>query len=227
MRWYRVFVTASLLFVLLPWVAPVLMQLGLEVPARWIYSAYGLLCHQLPQRSFFLFGPSASYSLPTIQQAWQDTGDPWVLRQFIGTAAMGYKVAWSDRMVTLFTSIPVAAMVWWPLRRWVRALPLWGFALLALPMAIDGGTHVLSDLSGIGQGFRDTNAWLAGLTGGLMPADFYAGDALGSFNSWMRLVTGALFGGAAVWVSLPRLFEEQATDARGRSLPATSPEVRA
>ena len=36
-----------------------------------------------------------------------------------------------------------------------------------------------------------------------MPAAFYAGDALGSFNSWMRLLTGALFGVASVWLSFP------------------------
>jgi hypothetical protein len=32
---------------------------------------------------------------------------------------------------------------------------------------------------------------------------FYAGDALGSFNSLMRLLTGALFGLASVWLAWP------------------------
>jgi len=84
-------------------------------------------------------------------------------------------------------------------------LPLWGFIVLALPMALDGGTHLLSDLAGIGQGFRDSNTWLIVLTGGALPAEFYAGDSLGSFNSWMRLVTGVLFGLGAVWLAYPHL----------------------
>lgn len=43
-----------------------------------------------------------------------------------------------------------------------------------------------SDLAGIGQGFRDSNAWLAALSQQSLPAAFYAGDAWGSFNAWMR-----------------------------------------
>jgi hypothetical protein len=31
------------------------------------------------------------------------------------------------------------------------------FAVLLLPMVIDGSTHAVSDLAGIGQGFRGTN----------------------------------------------------------------------
>jgi len=68
---------------------------------------------------------------------------------------------------------------------------------------VDGGTHLISDLAGIGQGFRDSNAWLASLTNNAFPATFYAGDAFGSFNSWMRLITGALFGLGAVWLAYP------------------------
>lgn len=80
-------------------------------------------------------------------------------------------------------------------------------------MAIDGGTHVLSDLAGIGQGFRFTNEWLAGLTNFRLSTTFYVGDALGSFNSWMRLITGVLFGLGVVWFSFPYIhdgFEDMA-----------------
>ena len=68
-----------------------------------------------------------------------------------------------------------------------------------------GSTHFVSDLAGLSQGFRDTNAWLAVLTGNGLPAAFYAGDALGSFNSWMRLITGALFGISIGFWALPYL----------------------
>jgi hypothetical protein len=205
LRWYAVFLGISGVWVGLPWLAPVLMHLGLDEPARAIYAFYSLQCHQLPQRSFFLFGPGAMLSLSQIRLVWKDTLDPLVLRQFIGTSSVGFKVAWSDRMVSMYTSIPIATALWLPMRRRIRALPLWGFLLLALPIALDGGTHMLSDLSGIGQGFRYTNLWLSNLTGGVLPMSFYVGDALGSFNSWMRLLSGLIFGVAAVWTVFPRL----------------------
>ena len=47
------------------------------------------------------------------------------------------------------------------------------------------------------------NLWLAQLTNLALLVTFYAGDALGSFNSIMRLLTGALFGAATVWFVFP------------------------
>ena len=70
-------------------------------------------------------------------------------------------------------------------------------------MALDGSTHFISDLSGIGSGFRDSNLWLAALTNNTFSASFYAGDALGSFNSWMRLISGLLFALGFVWFLFP------------------------
>lgn len=52
----------------------------------------------------------------------------------------------------------------------VRPLSMWAFFALLLPMALDGGTHWLSDFAGIGQGFRDSNLWLAILTNYIFPA---------------------------------------------------------
>jgi hypothetical protein len=74
-------------------------------------------------------------------------------------------------------------------------------------MALDGFSHMASDLAGLGQGFRDTNSWLAALTNYSLPANFYAGDAWGSFNSIMRLLTGVFFGAGVVWFLLPYLDE--------------------
>src|SRR5690606_343660 len=69
------------LYVGLPFLAPLLMQWGAELPARLIYTIYSFLCHQLPERSNFLFGPKISYSLAEIQAAWQATSNPMILRQ--------------------------------------------------------------------------------------------------------------------------------------------------
>jgi uncharacterized membrane protein len=204
-HWFHAFILLWGTFVAVPWLAPVLMRLGWVEPARLIYFAYSFVCHQLPERSWFLFGRSASYPLAVIQGAWRNTVDPLVLRQFIGNPTMGYKVAWSDRMVSMYTSIPLAALIWWSLRRKMRPMSVLAFVLLALPMALDGGTHMLSDFAAFGMGFRDTNVWLAALTHNALPAWFYAGDALGSFNSWMRLITGTLFGLGAAWFVMPYL----------------------
>jgi len=74
-------------------------------------------------------------------------------------------------------------------------------------MVLDGGTHLISDFAGLGNGWHDSNAWLAALTSQAFPAWFYAGDTLGSFNSWMRLITGTLFGLGCVWLAYPYLEE--------------------
>ncbi len=192
-------------YVGLPWLAPVLMKLGWVSAANLIYLFYSTQCHQLPQRSYFLFGPQAMYPLAEIQAAWRATDNPLILRQFVGNAAMGWKVAWSDRMVSLYTSVFAGGLIYALFRKHLRPLNLMGFAVLGLPMVLDGGMHFLSDFARLGQGFRDSNLWLAVLTQNVFAPAFYAGDALGSFNWWARLVTGVLFGLGVVWLAYPRL----------------------
>lgn len=202
-HWLLIINLLIALWIALPWLAPVFMHWGWTSAGKAIYLAYSFQCHQLPERSFFLFGRQAMYSLNEIQAAWQQTTDPLILRQFIGNAEMGWKVAWSDRMVSMYTSILLGGLLYRLVRRQWRPLSFWMFTILLLPMAIDGGTHMVSDLAGIGQGFRDTNVWLQMLTNNTFPITFYQGDALGSFNSWMRLITGVLFGIALVGFAFP------------------------
>lgn len=206
-NWIKAFAIAMGLYVGLPFLAPLFMHLGWTGLGNAIYTFYSFQCHQLPQRSLFLFGPKAMYSLNEIQSAWQDTTNPMVLRQFIGNPEMGWKVAWSDRMVYMYAGTLIFGLIWWPLRHRLKKIPWWGLALLLLPMFIDGSTHFISDLTGLGQGFRHTNLWLATLTSNAFPATFYAGNALGSFNSWMRLITGLFFGIGVVWFGFPYLDE--------------------
>ena len=77
---------------------------------------------------------------------------------------------------------------------------------------MDGGSHAISDFAGIGHGFRDTNQWLAVLTNHSFSAIFYTGDALGSFNSIMRFLSGLLAGFGIVWLAFPYIFQTQALD---------------
>ncbi len=189
-------VLASLgLWNLLPWMAPVFMKLGWETPASIIYFVYQLFCHQMPQRSWFLFGPQFTYAKNDILMAMNGNTDPVIprtMRVFIGTPEMGWKVAWSDRMVSFYGGWFLVGMVYAAMRnRWPGLSWTWAVMLL-LPLAIDGGTHVLSDWGGLREGFRETNAWLAVVTNYRFPPEFYAGDQWGSFNSIMRLITGVL-----------------------------------
>lgn len=201
------------LLVLLPFAAPLLMAIGATGPADAIYFFYGLLCHQLPQRSFFLLGHSGakiSYSLDEVSRAYP-FDNVLTLRQFIGNEVLGWKVAWSDRMVSMFGSLWLGGMLFSLLRglktssRASLSKPVVWLLLAIVPMGVDGFSHLINDaLFGLsGAGFRDTNGWLQFLTGNLLPATFYAGDALGSFNNLARLVTGALFGFTTVWFLYP------------------------
>jgi len=207
--WFETFLIIYGLWVFLPYFAPVFMHFGWTGTGKTIYFIYSFFCHQLPERSFFWFGEKTMYSLNEIQNAWQNTSNPMILRQFIGNETMGWKTAWSDRMISFYNSVWLFAVIWHPFRRKIKPLAWQGFILLLLPIALDGGTHTISDFAGIGQGFRDTNAWLAVSTNQAFPPTFYAGDALGSFNSIMRLITGLLAGLGIIWFAFPYIFQSQ------------------
>jgi len=205
------------LWVALPWFAPVFSAMGLTGLAGLIYKIYSVQCHQLPERSYFLFGPKTMYSVPEINTAWP-YADFLRLRLFTGNADFGFKVAWSDRMVSFYTPYFLSGL-WMAVSRWRRrkktgnpeatsgwrAMPVWLWVLLLVPLGIDGISHTISDAINFGAGFRDTNAWLAALTNNALPATFYAGDAIGSFNWWMRLLTGLLAGFGTMRFILPML----------------------
>lgn len=193
------------ILVTVPWFAPVAMKAGWSRVADAIYFIYGFLCHQFANRSFFLFGSKWMYAYTELLPYASDANTWLGLRAFRGTPELGYKVAWSDRMVWLYGMIFVGGLVYALLRRWIRPLSPWLFVLLLVPLAVDGGTHMVSDLFGVGQGFRYTNTWLATLTGNTFSPEFYVGNAPGSFNFLMRLVTGLLSGWVIVWFAYPRL----------------------
>ena len=105
----------------------------------------------------------------------------------------------------MYTSVLIFGWLWYPFRRKLKPLPWRGFLLFLIPMGVDGITHMISDLSGLGQGFRYSNKWLRVLTGNSFQDTFYIGTTLGTFNSYMRLLTGVLFGIGMVWFAFPQL----------------------
>ena len=189
----------------LPWLAPVLVKLGAGRLARGIYVLYSALCHQFADRSFFLFGTQWMYSYTDLLAAGVDAGTYQGLRAFVGNPELGYKVAWSDRMVSLYGGILLGGVIVALLRRRFRSSRWALWLLLLVPMFLDGTTHMISDWSGLGHGFRYGNAWLVVLTQDILPESFYVGNGTGSYNSWMRLVSGLLAGLAVTFALYPLL----------------------
>lgn len=216
MNWLLAILAIYGIWVWAPFLAPIFMRLGLVKVGSFVYWIYSFFCHQLPDRSYFLFGQRMSYSLPEIQSTWMDTVNPVLLRKFIGNQVMGWKVAWSDRMISFYGGIWIFAMLLYPFRRKIKKLPIWGLLLFLLPMIIDGGTHFISEFSGYQAGFRYSNIWLTVLTNNRFSRSFYAGNMLGTFNAWMRIITGLLAGLGLAWFILPLSNQNQASIIRDR-----------
>src|SRR5512136_901010 len=70
-HWVLAFSLFLAVYLGLPFVAPVLMYVGWEAPARVIYFIYSPLCHQLGYRSYYLFGEQPNYPRYVFAQ---DTG---------------------------------------------------------------------------------------------------------------------------------------------------------
>jgi uncharacterized membrane protein len=142
----------ALLYAGLPWLSPLARAAGYERLGQLLFLLYTPLCHQLPERSFHIYG---------------------------------YQVCYCHRCTAMYTSLLLAGLLFGPLRRWLRPAPLWIGGLLLLPMLLDGGTHLVDDLLGLG------------LRGG--------GDAIGTLNFALRMLTGMLVGVAVLIVLYPRL----------------------
>ncbi len=189
---------------------PVLMQMGLEGPGRVLYTIYSFTCHQLPERSYFLFTPDkliTTYTLNDVVAAGADDTNVLTLRQFVGSPEFGWKAGFSDRMFSMYGGMLLGGLLYAALsrRRFVSPLPFWLFVLMVLPMGIDGLTHMMSEIpfSPI-FGARESNAWALSLFPG-QPAEFFTGTTTGSLNATLRLITGLLFGVGAALFAYPYL----------------------
>jgi len=176
--------------------APGLMAQGQPDAAQIVYRFLAPHDHQLPQRSYFLFGQAGgvrSYSLAQVLDWGADRAN---LRAFVGNPVIGFKMGLNHRMTAIFMAIFLGGLGWGLAGGRPRLGPV-GFLLLALPLLVDGFSHMLSENSG--QGFRASNSWAIDLTGGGLPGWFYEGTTIGSLNWLLRTVTGLLFGLGLVW----------------------------
>ncbi|MDE0429288.1 MAG: DUF2085 domain-containing protein [Caldilineaceae bacterium] len=159
-HWLALFNSVVAVYLLLPVVAPALASAGLAAQASLIYSAYSVTCHQLPDRSYFLFGERPLYSLAALQaEGLKEDAGLFQRRRFRGNEASGYKIAICQRDVAIYGSVVLAGLLFGLLRGRVRSPSLKIYLLLLVPMALDG----LSQLVGL----RESNWWLRTVTGGL------------------------------------------------------------
>ena len=162
-HWLLMINTGAILYAGLPWLSPLAKAAGHPLISELLFRLYTPLCHQLPERSFFI---------------------------------CGHQVAFCHRCAAMYTAIALAGLLFALVRTRIRPATLKVGGLLLLPILLDGGTHLLDDV--LGLGFR----------GG--------GDAIGTLNFWLRMVTGALVGIAMLIAVFPRVER----DLRGQIAPA-------
>ena len=191
-----------LLYVGLPFLAPTLMKLGAELPARAIYRIYSPLCHQFGFRSFFLYGDQAFYPLAEANVAGvktfeQVTGianlnDPYSFtrfeaRKFIGDESVGYKVALCERDIAIYLSILIFGIVFGLTGRRFRSLHWVLWLLIGIgPIGLDGFSQLFSQFNW---------EWLASIV------------PYRESTPYLRVITGGLFGLATAWFAYPNIEE--------------------
>ena len=119
-HWLALFNLAVAVFIGLPFLAPVLMEAGLTGPARAIYLIYAPTCHQLPERSFFLFGPRITPSVADLEASQAIPAGQSIIQhmalRFPGTPATGYKVAVCERDTAIYGAILLNGLLFGALR---------------------------------------------------------------------------------------------------------------
>jgi uncharacterized membrane protein len=165
------------LYVGLAFLAPILMNSGLERSAGVIYTIYRRFCHQLSFRSWFLFGEQIAYpralanvrGLMTYAEA---TGfNPVNLEQaqsFLGNAMLGYKTALCQRDVAIYGSILLFGLIFSLAKKKFKSIPFWAWVVFGMvPIGLDGVSQLISQLPFDLFTYRESTPFLRTLTGGL------------------------------------------------------------
>jgi uncharacterized membrane protein len=186
----------------LPFMAPVFMNAGLEMPARAIYRIYKPLCHQFGFRSFFLFGEQTFYPLEQagltgLKNFEQVSGIPDLdnpysstrleARQYVGEEGVGFKVALCERDIAIYASILAFGLLFGSTGRRIKSLhwTIW-LAIGLVPISLDGFSQLFSQFNW---------DWLASIV------------PYRESTPFLRIMTGALFGFTTAWFAYPGIEE--------------------
>ena len=194
-----------LLYVGVPFLAPVFKKTGWNGPAEVVYKIYSPLCHQWAFRSFFLFGeqafyPHAAAKVPGILTFEQvsgisDLNDPSRLnaRRFEGTPLLGFKVAFCERDVAIWGAIALFGLMYAATGRRLHKMHWIVWLLVGLvPIGLDGFSQLFSQIP---MAFIQT----------YLPYR--------ESTPFLRTLTGFIFGFSTAWFMFP-LIEETMADTR-------------
>jgi uncharacterized membrane protein len=198
-----------LLYVGLPFLAPIFLKVGVDKPAALIYKIYSGLCHQLSYRSWFLFGEQPFYPREiagidgylTFSEA---TGLDEIglvdARDFRGNEFTGYKIALCQRDLAIYGAILAFGILYGVTGRKAKPLPFLAWIFVGIfPIAFDGMSQLL------GQIFSQP------ALGFLQP--YFGFISFRESTPFIRTLTGFLFGFTTAWFGYP-LVEETMRDAR-------------
>lgn len=177
-----------LVYLGLPILAPALMNFGATGPARLIYRGYGVVCHQLAFRSFFLFGEQPYYprqeaQVPNVITFADATGlseaatseSLYAARAFIGNEQVGYKIALCERDIAIYGAILAFGLLFGITGKRLPAIPWYLWILLGMvPIGLDGVSQLLSQPPFDFWSFRESTPFLRSFTGALF----------GFFTAW-------------------------------------------
>ena len=151
------------------------MSAGYTRPASVIYRFYGLVCHQLAFRSWFIFGDQPAYPreaagvdnlLPYNIATGMNEDDELSARQFIGNQSVGYKVALCERDVAIYGGILLFGLIFSVTGRKIKPLPWYLWLMVGIiPIAIDGFSQLLSQPPLNMFPYRESTPFLRSLTG--------------------------------------------------------------
>jgi len=202
-RHYLLMINLVVLFYLgVPFLAPIFMKIGIPAPAKVIYHVYGVVCHQLAYRSFFLFGEQIAYPRQAAQVAWkslheatglnEDNSSESILaaRAFIGDPQVGYKIALCQRDLAIYTGILCFGLLYALFKRKIPFLPWYIWVLIGLlPIGLDGVSQLISQPPFSLIPYRESTPFL-------------------------RVLTGSLFGFTTAWFGFPSVEESMAETRR-------------
>ena len=184
-HYLAVFNTFIAVYVLLPFLAPILMRVGATTPAGWIYRAYSVVCHELAFRSWFLFGEQASYPrtaagvegiLPYSEATGMDENDLWAARDYRGNEVIGYKVALCERDIAIYGGILLFGIGFAVTGRKIKPVHWIIWILIGLvPIGLDGLSQLASQPPMNFLPYRESTPLLRSVTGflfGFMTAWF-------------------------------------------------------
>ncbi|MBV9133519.1 MAG: DUF2085 domain-containing protein [Chloroflexi bacterium] len=138
-HWLATVNVAIAAFLLGALAAPALAASGVQPLADWLYAAYHFTCHQWAFRSFFLFGPGAA-PIHVYDQAQLTSSTPDAFG-FVGSPDLGWKMAFCERDLAIYVGLLIVG-VWYARRRDLQPAGYATYAILILPMALDGFTQL-------------------------------------------------------------------------------------